>query len=224
MTDEVGKVMLIGVEIEGGFNRQVSGEEYHHDGSVDVSTDGYLGEVVSRPMSTLDQVYEWIDRVYPDQSNSSCGTHVHVSFNNNLAYMQTMSQSFYDYFMDRMELWGKKAGISEKSAFWSRLKGENRYCKRMPKAARVIQAQYQKMESDYGTNRYYQLNHCWSKHRTLECRLLPVFKDKKFTKAGVREFVSICNTYLKKQRGEPEFKHEIEYSTNNEHSLEVICL
>ena len=94
----------------------------------------------------------------------------------------------------------------------------------MPKSSRIIQAQYQKENTDYGSNRYYQLNHCWAKHKTLECRLLPVFKDKKFTKAGVREFVNICNSYLKKQRTEPSFTHDISYDLNNEHSVEVICL
>lgn len=224
MTDQLGKVYKIGVEIEGGFDNTISGEDYHEDGSVDVETDGFMGEVVSKPMATLEEVYDWVDKVYPDDSNSSCGTHVHVSFNNNLAYMQTMSQSFYDYFVDRMEAWGKKAGISKKSVYWSRLKGDNTYCKKMPKAARVIQAQYQKMESNYGSNRYYQLNHCWSKHRTLECRMLPVFQDKKFTKAGIREFIFICDSYLRRQRGEPKFSHDIEFDLNDEHSVEVICL
>ena len=56
--DPLGRVYRIGIEIEGGFVNRREGEAYHHDGSVDVSMggDGYVGAVVSKPLSTLEKV------------------------------------------------------------------------------------------------------------------------------------------------------------------------
>lgn len=225
-TDRIlGKVIQIGVELEGAFEEQRERETYHHDGSVDLSQDyGFVGEVVSPPLNSIEQILDWVELNYPTKTNSSCGAHVHVSFNTRLAYMQTMSQSFYDYFYDRMGKWGKKAGLSEKSSFWNRLAGSNSFCRKMPKSNKTLMAQIQKQNGDYGSNRYYQLNHCWSKHRTLECRLLPCFKDMKFTKAGIREFVWLCDAYLKRQRKEPEYTDMVEFTVDNENKVEVICI
>jgi len=195
-------ISKIGCELEGGFKRKAMGENYHGDGSVHVNSTesvsiGYVGEVVSRPFDNLGMMLDWVDHYYPDKVNQSCGCHVHVSFNCRLAYMLTMSQEYYDYWWDEMTKWGARVKLKDNSEFWKRMKGQNHYCKKMPKNAKTLTCEGQKgTRGDYGCDRYYQLNHCFSKHKTLECRILPCFKSKKLTISGVKAFVNLTNDFL----------------------------
>jgi len=222
-------VTKFGVELEGGFTRKASGESYHGDGSVSVnSTEAvpvhFVGEVVSRPFTNMDMLLEWVNHYYPDRVNQSCGCHVHVSFNNRLAYMLTMSQDFYDYWYNAMDKWGHKVKLKSSSDYWRRLHGDNHYCKKMPKDSPHLVCEGQKgTRNDYGCDRYYQLNHCFKKHKTLECRVLPCFKQKKITMLGVKAFIDLTNDYLAQCKSEPEYTTELTINEPMENRIEVIA-
>jgi len=220
-------VRKIGVELEGGFRQKASGENYHGDGSVHVPstesvTVGFVGEVVSRPFDDLEMMLDWVDHYYPDRVNKSCGCHVHVSFNCRLAYMLTMSQEYYDFWLMRQEKWGKRVHLKASSEFWKRLQGNNHYCKKMPKTAKALVCEGQKgTRGDYGCDRYYQLNHCWSKHKTLESRVLPCFSSRKLTISGVKEFVNMTNDFLSQCKREPEYTTELLINEPDENRIMV---
>ena len=219
-------IKRVGIELEGLFLSQNRNANYHGDGSVVFRNEdgGFVGEVVSEPMG-IGTVNDWVLNNYPDQINNTCGCHIHVSFNSNMDYMNTMTQNFYDYFIDGMEKWGNEMKIKPNSQFWLRLEGKNQYCKRMPKDNTVLIAECQKRGSDYNADRYYQLNHCWSKHKTLECRLLPIFKKPAITISGILEFLNICENFITQTKIEEDTIEEvIEVDNEQGNNIEVICL
>lgn len=214
-----GKVSLVGVEIEGGWD---SGDDeptgFCEDGSVTVDAD-WVGEVISRPIE-IHKIKGWIRDNYPDHINRSCGLHTHVSFDSLLSYSQLMSNSFYDYFVKEFNQWGEKKNIRKNSAFWHRMKGGNTYCK-----TEFIPEQ-QVTDTSKSGPRYTQLNYCYGLHRTLECRMLPVFQKVSLSVSGVKKFISICNNYLK--QAEREQSHvitlEMESSEKRKYNEVIPCV
>src|SRR5690348_9266825 len=90
----VNRINLVGIELEGGWNRCPDKKLGHfdHDGSVrfePFDKDGdrmpmpqyYTGEYVSYPMP-VDQIASWLRTTYPEHVNDTCGLHVHMSFHN----------------------------------------------------------------------------------------------------------------------------------------------
>lgn len=157
------------------------------------------GEIVSPPMKKA-LIKKWVKTCYPDDHNSTCGIHVHVSFTSNIDYMNLMSQEFYDYFLKKMETWGKRNHINEGSRFWKRLQGENSYCKRVfaPKG-----------QKNGNADRYTHLNYCFHEEnrKTIECRLLPVFDKVELAQSAILEIVNTMQNYI---RSMPSRQIEIE--------------
>lgn len=204
-TDEVGDDvpvsatrpwLKIGVELEGGWNfnetrvRELAarfGANFHYDGSVHTGAD-LNAEISTKPYATVGRLLNAMEEMYPHEVNNSCGMHVHVSFDEHV-YGTLMSQKFYFYFLLRWEAWGKRLNIRNPE-FWSRLKGENQYCLR--NHAPVGQM----TRTSRDGIRYAHLNYCYALHGTIECRLLPMFKDKAIAGKAIRELVSIYEDYL----------------------------
>jgi hypothetical protein len=186
----------IGVELEGGWEKYESslrtmagrfGANFHYDGSVSTGATT-SAEISTKPYERLGSLLNCVDALYPDEVNSSCGMHVHVSFDE-LDYGHLMSERFYFYFLLRWEAWGKRLNIRS-SEFWSRLRGENQYCKREWKSVEQVT-----LRGRDGV-RYAHLNFCYSLHGTVECRLLPMFKDKTIAAKAIQELLSIYSDYL----------------------------
>jgi len=156
----------IGLEIEGAW---YNGQPYnlHTDGSVSARAD-HTGESVSDPMESWRAVRDFITDNYPDEHNSSCGLHVHFSFNSLGIYSRLMDKEFHPYFTGAMKAWGEENKIQD-TAFWDRLNGRNQYC------LSEWRADNQAMQRTKNSPRYCHWNFCYGLHKTAECRLLPVF-------------------------------------------------
>lgn len=205
-----GQIDRVGIEIEGRW-RDLDATERRAgragmsgcgDGSVRSSSTARAYEFQTKPGScaqALNQLYDF----YPDESDASCGMHVHVSFKYTTAVTLLYSQEFFDYFRVRWEAWGIKMQLHPRGEFFSRLRGENDYCR--PNVMRTAMSNSRRsgntvlcsQESITDNDRYAQLNFiAWDEHKTVECRLLPMFRDAGLGIAAVCELVDIYETWL----------------------------
>jgi hypothetical protein len=181
----------VGIELEGGWNTRPANAAFHYDGSVSGALgSASIGEMVSAPMSTWDEVAAWITAAYPETHDRSCGYHIHVSFKSRRAYARLMDRKFFDYFTTRMEGWGRRMHLPATHLFWSRLAGLNRYCQKnyAPDTQVAMRTK--------GPARYAQLNYCFQLHGTIECRLAPVFKQARVAVAFALELLSTYEDFL----------------------------
>lgn len=177
----------VGVELEGGWHNRPCG--LTRDGSVHVDAD-HVGEVPS-PVLTPENLLEWMDSVYPDLVNGTCGLHVHVSVRTVGLYSILMERDFYDHLKKSLEDWGKRSKVIARHPFWSRLRGANQYCL----DEHVPEKQWQ--QQDKGCDRYAILNYTWARYKTVEVRVLPAFKLKCVAKDAVLEVCNIFENYCR---------------------------
>jgi len=220
------KISKIGIEIEGAWNQNNKPQDLYGDGSVygfddetycDGNCEYYsengtecdgcqesssmaIGEIQSPPLN-LHDVCLWLDDNYCDNTNHTCGLHVHYTFTDLISYAQLMSKTFNKYFLEQMTLWGKSKNIKNKH-FWSRLEGLNHFC------AKQFRADRQSKTMNKDGIRYSQINYCYRlrQFHSMEIRLLPCFKESKIAILAVREMTKIIEDYLDRQRKEPKYK------------------
>lgn len=193
--DNPPKVHLkIGVEIEGRWldwdnldeRRRRDGLGGYSDPSVRNSATGATPYELQTVPGNLRQACQQLVDFYPDETDFSCGMHVHVSFH---ACDVTLlnNKHFFQYFRARMKAWGERMNLSPTSQFFRRLNGDNDYC-------------FQNGELPHSINngdRYMQLNFTsWSEHGTVECRLLPMFRRASLGVSAIQELIDIYETYL----------------------------
>lgn len=142
----VNRIKLVGIELEGGWQEPVSGEEIIGDGSVHITTQAesipmmdpgtswtdsprmitvppkarYKGEVVSRPMF-IALIEPWVRRCYPSYVNETCGLHVHMSFEHKLNYSRVMVPEFTTHMLESLKGFGSRDGIPLDHHFWRRV-------------------------------------------------------------------------------------------------------
>lgn len=189
--NRIGK---IGLEVEGAWISQPHGMK--RDGSVTGSFAApHVGEMASAPIATLDEAETWLRNYYPQEVNSTCGFHVHVSLNN-LYYSRLICDDFNMKFLSAMEeFYSRFRGEPSFDRFRQRLDGQNRYCQKRFQP----EEQLWRMEA-YGdhdrTPRYRQLNYCYGRHGTLECRLFPCFESVTHSIEGMKAFIGSINEFL----------------------------
>lgn len=206
------RIKAIGVELEGGWDSPPP-NELHRDGSVTVNAN-YVGEVSSSPLHDLAAMETWVRANYPTRVNNSCGLHVHLS-TNELNYSRLMEPEFNQFFEGRMAEFlsiGLASGRPGYDLLRQRFQGLNQYCQK-----KFIPAQQLFLKDRYGDTathpRYAQLNFCYGRHGTLECRMFPCFPSVDDGVAAVKSFYSTVFDYL------GQFK-----STKDESSTIVIPL
>ena len=191
----------IGVELEGAWDNEP--DNYYGDGSVEFDNDcscdsdpcecdsqyNFIGECSGRGVS-LSEISDWVRNNYPNETNWSCGMHVHVSFLSDQHYTILTDKKFYKYFLERMNDFGKRLNIKNKD-FWKRLRGTNTYCqnKFIPDNQLITNCD----------ERYTHLNFCFGEHRTIECRLLPCFRDVDISIRAIEELIDIYESWLKRK-------------------------
>lgn len=191
----------VGVELEGGWDSPP--RNLGRDGSV-IGVEGTPGEMASPKLYPFDW-RSWVQSYYPTSVNDTCGLHVHVSFYNKVSYARIMDFEFYQFFLWYMTAWGERQKVPKSDAFWTRLAGHNHYC------SRVHRPMQQVTDRGKGGRRYTQLNYCWSLHGTVECRLLPGFRDIQRGLAGIEAVLNSYELYLRGCKGqEPTIEAEIE--------------
>jgi len=183
----------VGIELEGLWYSGNTPDNFYDDSSIEFSNlddceNYYIGEC-SFCANNIDQLFEWIKCNYPNESNHTCSAHIHTSFKSDQLYTLFTKRKFYSYFLNRFADFGVQQNINPKSQFWRRLSGSNHY------AQRIWQASEQ-LKSDCNSNRYTHLNFCFSEHRTIECRLLPLFKNQNILFNAIDCLLSIYSDYL----------------------------
>lgn len=187
------RVLSIGLEVEGGWANQPQG--FKHDGSVQGLQQQFRGEVSSEPLKDLTAGEAWLRAHYPQEVNNTCGFHVHICLPA-LHYSRIMDTSFNEKFLSAMEeFWSRYRGQSGFDLFRTRLDGQNQYCQKIfrPEHQLWRQEAYGNRESH---PRYSQLNYCFGRHGTMECRLFPCFEDVNHSIEGMKSFVNSVNEYL----------------------------
>ena len=194
--------LKIGIEVEGFWRAddwqsvKEAAAQWHMggcgDGSLncdDIDADVTAHEFQTRPGS-LGEAISQLVAVYPHYTNASAGMHVHVSFQPADVTALTCTE-FFEFFAARWEAWGRTNGV--KGEFWKRLRGENQYC-RKPDVAQMW-PRHIGNAADMG--RYNQLNFsAYSEHRTVECRLLPMFRDARLGVLAIEELIAIYEDWL----------------------------
>lgn len=176
-----------------------------------------VGELVSHPIASKEEMLNWLQENWPDETCHKCAMHVHFSLNHINYYSACMSNRFYEHFLNEMDKWGKDYNCRNE-LFWQRLKGENRYCRK--RFNPDIQVKY----TEKGHNRQDRRDHwnfCYGLHKTMECRLLPMFKSIETAKSAIFALINCIEGYLNAYT--PEEKHlcdelfdfDCENNTNN---------
>lgn len=187
-----------GVELEGGWNRSrralepIFGRKGHikGDGSVSVNASGHIGEFSTRPYRDVNALWATVNQAYPDAVNDTCGMHVHTSWTLG-DYVKLADKRFHPFFREKMRLFAESLPNGRaKRALQARLAGSNHFCQ-------VNQdtdgERHLKQEP---VDRYRQLNYCWYRHNTLECRLLPMFDTKEGAVAAIKKLLNIYEEWL----------------------------
>lgn len=191
----------------------------------------FSGETVS-PALTYEELIPWAMNNHPDEVDESCGLHVHVSFHKVNDYIRLMTPEFYEFFLKWLEDWGHKMEFPPHHDFWKRLRGENKYCHKLwadkecqhnhgeghPLHPTRHDPEDQAACANWNPHRYAQLNFCFLKHGTLECRVFPAFKDPRMSLAAVECIVTCYQTYLSQNKAKQE-PIKITQSTKYEDSI-----
>lgn len=187
----------IGVEIEGRFfNIDELTEKVEEDG-LDITGDGSIRyganpeceprEIRTKP-DLLAGCLRQVAKFYPDEADYSCGMHVHVSFLDTASVSTLTCTEFLAYFDARWRAWGAKMQLPPNCQFYQRLDNKNDYCNKNDAGD---------LERPFSGDRYRQLNFTsWERHNTVECRLLPMFREARLALSAITELISIYEDWL----------------------------
>src|SRR5207249_3365765 len=143
-----------------------------------------IGELTSPPLAVVEKEAvstlhfpTWMTASYPSSVNDTCGLHVHMSFKSALTYQRLMTPQYPATILAYMAKWAAAEGFNDYHTIWARLAGKNEYCQHTFYA----DDQVTKADKDYDHhrvgNRYSVIVYPWSRHQTVECRLLPMMKS-----------------------------------------------
>lgn len=195
-------IAAVGLEVEGGWHDRPS--NLQGDGSVHEDLAAYTGEMVSRPFRTLKGACRWIERVWPDEMDSSCGFHIHYSFKLMRDYASLMAKQFTYWFLDELEKWRNELPNRAYTDYLSeRIRGNNRYCRRDWRADDQWPWPYK------NDHRYTTWNFCHGLHGTAECRVLPVFSHIPTAKRALVRVTELVDQWTR-EHTEPEIEAVVE--------------
>jgi len=188
----------IGIELEGGWDESPKHHSLCYDGSVSTESH-HVGEIRTRPFrfgeflnaNAQKSGAPWDEFFsdYPAEVNKTCGMHVHVSFLHKGYYAALVRREFHDWFLEGLHRFGKALNIRNES-FWKRLDGQNYFCARQYYPTPQINARSKR------DCRYTAINYCYSLHRTIEFRVLPMFYQPEIGWRFVLEVGRLINVWL----------------------------
>ena len=168
-----------------------------NDGSCDCCCEcssNYIGEMVSKPLR-IDEIEKFIMDFNPDYINKTCGSHVHISFTNELSYSMIMTLEFYEYFKKEMVKFGHDVlKLPNDHDYFTRFRGVY-YCK-----DQFIPECQKNIHRSYDHDRYTIINYCYHvrNRKTAEFRVISAFDDPTQLKQVVRKMYNLINEYLVK--------------------------
>ena len=206
------RIAAYGIELEGAWDYEPSGAV--HDGSIegcDLEEVGYMGELPSPPLYSLDATAKWIRSYFYNATNETCGMHVHMSFKNLADYALMMDgKAFQDFLMENLYTWAQR-NLGSDHPIFPRLGGDNPMCE----LNYIPDDQIDKTEK--GNERYNVLNFCYALHTTLEIRVLPSFETSDEAVGAVTYLSELVNTWLKGKRKRKLKKTRLDLVMPNKH-------
>ena len=185
------RIESVGIELEGGWGDgpilPPAIGTVKSDGSLNNFASPFVGEIASKPFKEFQDVEKFVSGFYPDEVNPSAGLHVHVLLSG--ATLSLAHEKFVDTIYRGLEIWGRCYPCRNR-AFWSRLKGENSYCRKKYTPRSQIVG---------GGDRYTGVNFdSFRKYGTVEIRVLPMFKSPDTAISAVEEILAITNAFAEK--------------------------
>ena len=209
----INRILRVGVELEGGWDKRPGPHKIEHDGSVKglVGVKLGVGEIPSPPLEP-EAIGAWIREYYPPHINETCGMHVHFSFKTPMAYQRLMVPEYDATVIDAFNKWATN-NLPIDHCIWTRLKGESPYCQHVFDADNQVLNNEKDRDQHRRGHRYTVINRCWSRIGTTECRLLPMMPTANLAVKAVEELMNITNKFFiatakkeAKLRGEVEDK------------------
>lgn len=205
------RVAKLGVELEGGWKRRVTGVSIEEDMSVfkhvrDDAACGRMGRLNypgivfgEIPVGPIQPAYlkKAFTKYYPDLIDATCGLHVHMSFDRTYHYtVLADSPTYQETVCEYLKRWAVAEGLPPEHCIWGRLQGNSDYAQKKfwPQAQMgTVRKDHDKVR--YG-HRYTAIHYGYGRYRTVECRLLPMFTDQAVGVRAVKQLIAITNAYL----------------------------
>lgn len=155
------------------------------------------GEAVSEPMNSLESLSLWMDKFWPDTTNSTCGLHFHSSFNNDGYYSCLMEEDFYKYCKQSLEQFSKENKLNKifQDRFYNTTEWARKYCNDKFHPEKQVFVNH-KVYYDKSPDRYTILNYCYGLHKTLEIRVFSAHMSPKMAIRCLHWWVNCLNSYL----------------------------
>ncbi len=210
-------INAIGVELEGGWKgaTPLPSGRYSYAGYkliTDISVNGmndmdWGGEINSPKLYSEGGLKDFLSKAYPQRVNSSCGMHVHVSFNKHSYYLSLMRSSFHSAMMRRLKLLLKNIEDPEdQSRLQQRVYGKQRFCGGQYSNLNTI-----KQYNSTGGQKYSMINYCQKKFDTIEFRGLCMFNKWETSLFAIQDLLVFISRYL--QNTKPDGVGEFNYSS-----------
>lgn len=199
-------IYRMAVELEGGWNVRPPWD-FHNDTSVQLDVPcGIVGEISSPPYAERRNLFAWMRQAYPQFINQTCGLHIHISVQTPQEYSSLMCREFYNEFKLKYSEFAakelselqdgpdKQKHVTEINRLLERLSGTNRYCR--DNWNPDIQTKLTGRQDRDWDHRYAMLNFCYSRHSTVESRVLPMFSDIDRAQRALEVFISLVEKYM----------------------------
>lgn len=191
------RIGRIGVELEGGWKQLPDGAHLERDGSVfgDQGVPGFkCGELPIGPMQPA-AMPKFMKKYYPQKVDSTCGMHVHMSFESLRHYAWLMVPEYQETICEYLIQWAKDERFSTDHHIWGRLKGESIYCQK--KFWPDEQVSYKKKDHDHNRDGHrYTIVHYCGRMLTIEVRVLPMMVTADQAIRAVKQVLDITNASL----------------------------
>lgn len=194
------RVKLIGVELEGGWIKLPPGVALEHDGSVFQGRIppgvNHIGELPIGPVNP-EAIGKLLKGNYPPKINSTCGMHVHMSFEKLFYYHLLMVPEYQETILHYLTQWAHEMELPENHSIWARLRGESRFCQK--KFWPDAQAGTKQKGHNQNTpgHRYTVIHYCGRNAvPTIECRVLPMLAKSTHALQAIQRVVDITNSCI----------------------------
>lgn len=198
MSDNTSRINMLGIELEGGWLVLPRGTELTRDSSIhfrgDLPLQG-IGELPSPPLA-LNEWTKWITKFYPSHVNETCGLHVHLSFKSALAYHRLIDPTYPATIVKYIRRWAEGKGFAKDHPIWPRLDDKNEFCQHKFYADSQVRDSRKDFDHHRPGCRYTVMSYHYSRLRTIECRLLPMFDTVELGTEAVQQVVNITSAYL----------------------------
>lgn len=194
------RIARASVELEGGWLKLPPGVQLERDGSVfhDEIPAGYtrqgVGELPVGPIQPAGMP-KFMKKYYPTLVDSSCGMHVHMSFESLRHYAWLMVPEFQETMIHYLTEWAKDEGFGPKHHIWGRLEGKSEFCQKKfwpDKQAAMKRKDHDRRRDGH---RYTQVHYC-GRYNTIEIRVLPMMVEAEQAIRAVQRVFDVTNAAL----------------------------